>query len=274
MKASELRLLLDELGTTAKKGLSQNFLIDGNILRKIVKTASIQPGDRVLEIGAGPGALTQCLLEAGASVTAVEIDPIFAKALGRLQTEPPRLDIIAQDILKVPLDPLLSSHPWKVVANLPYHITTPILTKLLPLYPYIQSITAMVQKEVALRLVAAPRTPEYGSLTLFARFYSIPHHSFTVAPTCFYPQPKVDSSIVHFELKEPPQNISQEAFFELTRTAFQQRRKMLRVSLKSLSTPQAVEAALTAIRISPLARPEELSLEQFLQFYAQLFRNS
>lgn len=272
MKGSDLRLLLDELGTTAKKGLSQNFLIDGNILRKILKTASIQPGDQVLEIGAGPGALTQCLLEAGASVTAVEIDPIFAKALNRLQTSPPRLHIIAQDVLKVSLDELLLSHPWKVVANLPYHITTPILTKLLPLYPRIKSVTAMVQKEVAFRLVAAPRTPEYGSLTLFAHFYSTPHHSFTVAPTCFYPQPKVDSSIVHFELKKPPQNISQEEFFELTRTSFQQRRKMLRVSLKALHAPQVVEAALTAIGISPLARPEELSMEQFLQFYGQLYR--
>ena len=266
-RASELREFLESLQVDAKKGLSQNFLIDGNILKKMMVAADIQEGDAVLEIGPGPGALTQCLLEKGVHVTAVEIDPLFAKALERLARPPGTLQIIAQDFLKLPLEPLLQKPPpsaqkWKVVTNLPYHITTPILTRLLPHHAHITSVTAMVQKEFAQRMVARPGSSEYGSFSLFTAFYSKARYCFTVPPTCFYPRPKVDSAVVHCTLHLPP-NVAEEVFFKITRTAFHTRRKMLKTSLKKLIPPAQLEAALRAMNLPITARPEELSLEQF-----------
>jgi len=271
-RSSELRLFLNELGIDAKKGLSQNFLIDGNILRKIIKAAGIHPKDHVLEIGPGPGALTEFLLEFDAHVTAIEIDPHFASALKRLQTEGRSLTIFQEDFLKFPLEEYLEKIPGKVkvVANLPYHITTPILTKLLPMHDKIESVTIMVQKEFAKRMTAAPGSSDYGSFTVFAAFYSNPSYCFTVEPTCFYPRPKVQSAIVHCQLQTPPLSDTAESFFTLTRTAFQKKRKMLKTSLKDLFPAASVEQALTDMGISPQARPEELSLQQFLALFEKL----
>src|ERR1700722_10676221 len=130
-KPSELRAFLKEKGLHAKKGLSQNFLIDGNIIKKIVKVADISKEDHVIEIGPGPGALTEALLHTGASITAIEMDPLFAGELHRLQTPNKNLDVICADFLVFPLEEFFQKHPgkWKIVANLPYHITTPILTR-------------------------------------------------------------------------------------------------------------------------------------------------
>ncbi len=271
-RSSELRLFLKELGIDAKKGLSQNFLIDGNILRKIIKAAEIHAQDHVIEIGPGPGALTEFLLDFGTYVTAIEIDPHFASALKRLQTKDSHLNIIEEDFLKFSLEDFLAKIPKKikVVANLPYHITTPILTKLLPRHDKIESVTIMVQKEFAKRMTAAPRSADYSSFTVFAAFYSHPTYCFTVEPTCFYPRPKVQSAIVHCQLQPPPRPDGQEAFFTLTRTAFQKKRKMLRTSLKDLFPAAVIAQTLTDMGISPQARPEELSLEQFLTFFDKL----
>lgn len=275
-KPSELRLFLNELGIFPKKGLSQNFLIDGNIIRKIVAASDVRSDDVILEIGPGPGSLTQALLETGAQVVAVEKDDILAKALERLQTPSQQLSIFCQDIMTFPLEKELSKklkpgQKAKVIANLPYHLTTPILAQIVPLHPLFSSLTVMVQEEVARRMTAKPSTSEYGSFTLFLRFYTHPHYAFTVSHNCFYPAPKVDSAIVILQLHEPP--LSKEAasaFFKLTRTTFEQRRKMLRASLKSVFPSPKVEEALQAIGQNPLARPENLSLEDFLQLYARL----
>ncbi len=264
-KASKLRDFLESLGVDARKGLSQNFLIDGNILRKIASAANVQPGDLILEIGPGPGALTELLLELGARVTAVELDPIFAQALTRLQTEDQRLHVIQADFLSLDLAEILKTQPWKVVANLPYHITTPILAKLLPHYPTINSITIMVQKEVADRMVAAAHTANYSSLSLFVSFYSQAKLCFKVEPTCFYPRPKIQSAVVHCSLRPIPEIQSVEAFFIVTRTAFQHRRKMLRSSLKEIYPPKHIEHTLVKMNLPLTARPEELSLDQFLE---------
>lgn len=272
-RASELRLFLEELGLDAKKGLSQNFLIDGNILRKIVAAADVHPHDHVIEIGPGPGALTEFLLEGQASVTAVELDADFAKALKRLQGGTSPLQIFQQDFLDFPLEEFFKqqkARKWKVVANLPYHITTPILTKLLPLNAWIDSVTIMVQKEFARRMTAKPQSADYGSFTLFTEFYSHPTYCFTVEPTCFYPRPKVQSAVVHCKLQKPPIFDRQEEFFKLTRSAFQKRRKMLRASLKELFPPEAVENALLDMKLPLKARPEELSLQQFLTLFEKL----
>jgi 16S rRNA (adenine1518-N6/adenine1519-N6)-dimethyltransferase len=269
-KPSELRLFLNQLGIAPKKGLSQNFLIDGNIVRKIVAAANVVPGDIVLEIGPGPGSLTQALLEAGAHVLAVEMDKVLAETLERLQTPEKSLHIFCQDILDFSLQenlvPLLKNNKKaKVIANLPYHLTTPILAMLIPHHQLFSSLTVMVQEEVGRRYTANPNTSEYSSFTIFLQFYSNPTYSFTVSRQCFYPVPKVDSAVVTLYLKPPPLDEAAAVnFFRITRTSFEHRRKMLRASLRSLYDPLVVTQALEKIGLNPLARPETLSLEDFL----------
>lgn len=264
-RPSELKLFLQELGISAKKSLSQNFLIDGNILEKICRLAEVQLGDHILEIGPGPGALTEALLKKGALVTAVEKDKTFAKVLNRLGNH---LVVIEEDFLTIDLESLLkSSQKFKVVANLPYQITTPILSKLVPCHHLISSIVVMVQKEVATRFVALPNTADYSSFTLFLQFYGNTTYGFTVGPNCFYPPPKVHSAVVKIDLKPCP-NISTDRFFQMTRMAFQQRRKMLRVSLKK-NYPY-IEEALMKLDLGLTCRPEQLSLEQFISLYQEL----
>lgn len=271
-KPSELRLFLNELGIFPKKGLSQNFLIDGNIIRKIVKASDVQPDDLVLEIGPGPGSLTQAMLEAGARIVAVEKDSTLAQALGRLQTPSKQLEVFCEDIMAFPVQKelpirLKDNQRAKVIANLPYHLTTPILAEMVVHRHLFASLTVMVQEEVARRMTATPGTSDYSSFTIFLNFYSTPRYAFTVSRNCFYPAPKVDSAIVVLELKDPPRDVEAEEFFKITRTAFEHRRKMLRASLKSLFDPQLVSEALEAIGQNPLARPEVLSLDDFLKLY-------
>jgi 16S rRNA (adenine1518-N6/adenine1519-N6)-dimethyltransferase len=276
-KPSELRLFLDQLGISPKKRLSQNFLIDGNIIRKIVAVSDVHPEDTILEIGPGPGSLTQALLETGAHVLAVEKDAVLAQALDRLQTSTQQLTIFCHDILTFPLQEQVlrltkQGQKTKVIANLPYHLTTPILTRLIPLRQLFTSLTVMVQEEVAKRMTAQPGTAEYSSFTIFLRFYTQPHYAFTVSHNCFYPAPKVNSAIVVLKLREPPlvgEDVT--TFFQLTRTAFEHRRKMLRASLRTLFPPQTIEEALESMGQNPLARPEILSLEHFLQLHALLY---
>lgn len=271
-KPSELREFLNGLGIFPKKGLSQNFLIDGNIIRKIVATADVQPNDIVLEIGPGPGSLTQALLEKGAYVVAVEKDEVLATALQRLQTPSCQLEVFCQDILDFPLQSLASKGKIKVIANLPYHLTTPILAQLVTHHEQFSSLTLMVQDEVARRFTASPGTKDYSSFTIFLKFYSDPVYAFHVSRNCFYPAPKVDSAVVRLDLKAPPAGI-QEDFFRLTRTAFEHRRKMLRASLKSLFGSEQIEHSLALIGKNPLARPEDLSLNDFLELYTLLKKN-
>lgn len=276
-KPTELHIFLNQLGIFPKKRLSQNFLIDGNIIGKIVAVSKVQSDEVILEVGPGPGSLTQALLETGAHVVAVEKDSLLASALERLQTPSKQLSIFCDDILTFPLEkeicPLLKEgQKAKVIANLPYHLTTPILAQLIPLHGLFSSLTVMVQEEVARRLTAQPGCAEYSSFTIFLRFYTNPHYAFTVSHHCFYPAPKVNSAILVLQLREPPlsgEDVS--TFFQITRTAFKQRRKMLRASLKDLFPPQKIENALKAIGQNPLARPEVLSLEDFLQLHSCLY---
>lgn len=275
-KPSELHVFLNAHGISAKKRFSQNFLIDYNILKKIASTADIQQGDCVFEIGAGPGALTEVLLEKNAHVLAIEVDSEFAELLGRLQNAQNALEIVQADVLKLPLESLCEEKATfhkkiKVVANLPYHITTPILTRLLPLSPWIESLTVMVQKEFGERMVGHVGTSAYSSFTLFLQFYSTAKFCFTISPSCFYPPPKVQSAVVHCTLREPPLPPREaEAFFKMTRAAFQQRRKMLRTSLKNHYPVDQIDQALDQMQLNPKIRPEELSLSQFLTLFSML----
>lgn len=248
-RPSELRAFLDKLGIRPKRGLSQNFLIDGNIIRKIIHFADVTKDDLVVEIGPGPGALTKALLEAGAEVIAVEKDKTFAAHLPKHE----HLEVFYDDFLDFPLEKHLRKKA-KVVANLPYNITTPILSKLVPLHDKISSITVMVQKEVADRFVAKPGSKDYSSLTLFLNFYCKSILGFTVAPTCFYPRPKVHSAVVQLIPHPPPYVSSEEKFFKLVRKAFQKRRKMLRAS----------------IQVDDTRRPEDLTLNDFLRLFEQI----
>ncbi|MGB7977640.1 MAG: 16S rRNA (adenine(1518)-N(6)/adenine(1519)-N(6))-dimethyltransferase RsmA [Chlamydiales bacterium] len=256
MTLSELLLFLKEVDAKPRKSLSQNFLIDPGMVRKIVDSAEIAPGDAVLEIGPGPGALTAPLLASGARVFAVETDPLFAGALSRFQNG--RLKIAQTDFLKFPMDVLPKK--IKVVANLPYHITTPILEKLFA--SSFSSLTIMVQKEVADRMISPPGSKTFGSLSLFVQFHSDFVHSFTVPPAAFYPQPKVDSTVIRLNAKERPA-IDSIRFFSLVHTAFQQRRKMITSSLPF--PKESIRRALSELDVRPDARPETLSLDQWIQ---------
>lgn len=274
-RPTELHQFLNEEGIRAKKALSQNFLIDGNILQKIISAAKIEKGDLVIEIGPGPGVLTQALLAAGADVCAIEKDSHFAATLSRLQTEDNRLTVIEDDALDFPYESFLRKHlsegrRAKVVANLPYQISTPIISMLAPLHACIESLTVMVQKELAERFVSEKDTSEYSSFTLFLSYYSTPHYCFTVKPTCFFPRPSVHSAIVRLDLKQPPHVSSETDFFKLTRTAFQHRRKMLRASLKELYPPEKVESCLAALGLDHRSRPEQLSLHEFISLFHSL----
>ncbi len=271
-RPSELHAFLKEHGAAARKSLSQNFLIDYNIIKKIVQAAQIAPNDIVIEIGPGPGALTEVLLDHGAHVIAIELDRKFAHALSRLQTEGRHLEIIEADVLKLDIEALCARHAKdksiKVVANLPYHITTPILARLLPLHESITSLTLMVQKEFSERMVASVGTSSYSSFTVFLQFYCDVKPCFTISPTCFYPPPKVHSAVVQCTLHPPvlPEH-NHESFFKMTRTAFQHRRKMLKSSLKELYSVQQIEEGLKILHVNPKVRPEELSLNQFVDLF-------
>ncbi len=264
MNLSELIPFLKEIGAAPKKSLSQNFLIDANIVKKIVRFADIQPGDAVLEIGSGPGALTAALLEAKASVFAIEKDAAFAAALSRLQTPDHRLTVFCADALEFPLGQIPAT---KVVANLPYHITTPILEKLFA--HSFSSATLMVQKEFATRLLAKSGSKEFSSLSLFAQFHAILKGSFPVSSHCFFPKPSVDSSVVRLDFCPSP--ISNPApFFHLVRRAFQERRKMLSTSLQEFYSSQKIKETLALIGLRTDARPEALSLDQWLSFFSEI----
>jgi 16S rRNA (adenine1518-N6/adenine1519-N6)-dimethyltransferase len=274
-RPTELHKFLQETGLKARKGLSQNFLIDGNIIKKIVAAAKIESNELVIEIGSGPGALTQALLEAGARVIAIEKDASFAHHLQRLQTDDARLEIFSEDCMSFPWesflkDKLKKGESAKVVSNLPYHLTTPIIAKLVPLHPLLSSLTLMVQKEVAVRFCAKKGSADYSSFTIFLECYCHPAYCFTIEPTCFYPQPSVHSAVVHFSLKPSCPQLATEDFFQMVRTAFQGRRKMLTTSLRKLFPADAIQRALMEAQLNFKARPEELSLDDFRALFKNL----
>lgn len=271
-KPSELRAFLNEIDASPKKSLSQNFLIDGNIIRKILHVAQISKEDTVIEIGPGPGALTEGLLQSGAHVIAVELDRKFASLLPRLDTADHRLTIFQEDALTIDLSKLFATRPrTKLVSNLPYHLTTPLIERFLPLHPTLDSMTIMVQKEVAERLTAVPGTKNVSSLSFFVRLFSHPTYCFDVPANCFFPKPSVTSAVVHLQLHATPEGIDPKLFETLVRTAFLKRRKMLRSSLKGISAPEKLSAAFEKSHIDPTARPEELSMDQFIALYHDLF---
>jgi 16S rRNA (adenine1518-N6/adenine1519-N6)-dimethyltransferase len=276
-KPSELMSFLEGLGIHPKKILSQNFLLDGNIIHKIISTAKVVPGDFVVEIGPGPGALTELLLKTGASVLAIEKDGILGEALKRFSTSYPSLEVVIADILEYPLEKELlkrlhKGQKAKVIANLPYHITTPIVARLIELQSCISELVVMVQEEMARRFVGKPGTSDYSSLTILLNFHSRPSYAFKVSRNCFYPAPKVDSAVVKLELTAPLHVSNVGLFFQMIREAFKHRRKMLRSSLRDLYAPAHIEEALNTMGKSQMSRPEELSVNELISLFEILAR--
>lgn len=258
---------------SAKKKFGQNFLIDDSILSGIVDAAGVTKDDCVLEIGPGIGTLTQYLAESAGRVVAVEIDRTLLPVLEDTLSEYDNVTVINEDVLKVDIDGIVKDYngdrPIKVVANLPYYITTPIIMKLFESGARIESVTVMVQKEVADRMAAGPGSKDYGSLSLAVAFYADAKKVLDVAPGCFIPQPGVGSAVVRLKrFDEPPVKVADEKYmFEIIRQSFNQRRKTIANSLSNdpvlKLSRQEVSSALISMGIDEKARGETLSLEQF-----------
>src|SRR5438270_3414763 len=263
-----LREVIARHGLMARRSLGQNFILDLNVTRRIARAAADDEsrpfgGVNVIEVGPGPGGLTRALLETDARrVVAIERD---RRALGALQelaaVYPGRLELVEGDALA--LDPAaLTDAPRKVVANLPYNIATGLLLRWLDNVGAYPSLTLMFQREVAERLVAAPRSPAYGRLSVIVQWLAEPKILFDLPPRAFVPPPKVTSSVVSLVPRAAPLALADKATLErVTAAAFGQRRKMLRSSLKTLGVP--VEPLLAAAGIVPTARAEELSVAEF-----------
>lgn len=265
-----LREVIVRHGLAARKSLGQNFLLDLNLIARIARAAGPLPDMNVIEIGPGPGGLTRALLAGGAaSVTAIERDERCVAALQDLVAAyPDRLRIISADALEV--DPAsLVPPPRAIAANLPYNIATALLLRWLPGIGAYASLTLMFQKEVAERLVAMPRTKDYGRLSVLVQFLARVRRLFDVPPRAFVPAPKVTSTLVRIEARERPlAPCRREDLERVTAAAFGQRRKMLRQSLKSLGA--APEPLLAAARVAATARAEELSVEEFCTLACEL----
>ena len=260
---SATRHVLKKFKLRAVKGLGQNFLIDANIVRQIVNAADIHTGDEVLEIGPGIGTLTQGLLEAGAHVTAVELDKKLPAVLRETLAGYENFRLIEGDILKVNLAELMP-RPFKVAANLPYYITTQILLTLLEKKLPVTKVVTMVQREVAERMTAAPGSKIYGALSVAVQLRSEPRIAFDVPPKSFLPPPEVTSAVVVCDVRKPPFEIADEEFFiKVVRTAFAQRRKTLLNSLTATFEREKILSALQVAGIDSTRRAETLSLEDF-----------
>ncbi len=265
--------VLQKYNFSFQKKFGQNFLIDPHVLDKIIAAAEITKDDFVLEIGPGIGTLTQYLAEAAREVVAVEIDSTLIPILEDTLSAYDNVSVINEDVLKVDLRKLAEERnggkPIKVVANLPYYITTPIIMSLFESHVPLKSLTVMVQKEVALRMQAGPGTKDYGALSLAVQYYASPYLAANVPPNCFMPRPNVGSAVIRltrFE-KTPVQVKDEKLLFRLIRASFNQRRKTLQNGLVNSQeldfTKEQVAAAIATLGVSPSVRGEALTLEQF-----------
>lgn len=258
-----------------QKKFGQNFLIDEHVIDKILKAAQITENDVVLEIGPGFGTMTQYMAERAKEVIAVEIDQNLIPILSETLAEYPNVTIINQDILKLDLAALAQERnegrPFKVVANLPYYITTPIIMGIFENHVPVSSVTVMVQKEVADRMQAGPGTKDYGALSLAVQYYAEPYIAANVPPNCFMPRPNVGSAVIRLSTFEtPPVTVTDEhMMFKLIRASFNQRRKTLQNGIHNAAdlsfTKEQVVAALDQMHLPATIRGEALTLAQFAE---------
>ncbi len=273
--------VLNRYGFRFQKKYGQNFLIDSHVLDKIIDAAGIGPEDFVLEIGPGIGTLTQYLAEAAGEVVAVEIDPRLIPVLEDTLSEYQNVTVINEDILKVDLTALAEEKnqgkPIKVVANLPYYITTPIIMGLFEQEIPLDSVTVMVQKEVAQRMMTGPGTKDYGALSLAVQYYSHPEIMANVPPNCFIPRPAVGSAVIRLKkYREPSVRVRDpEMMFRLIRGAFNQRRKTLQNALHNSPDlgldKEKILDALEKMGLPPAVRGEKLTLEEYAGLSDLLF---
>lgn len=268
--------ILQKYNFSFRKKFGQNFLIDGNILEKIVDAAQITEADCVLEIGPGIGTMTQYLAERAKTVVAVEIDTNLIPILRDTLSSYNNVEIINQDILKIDINSIVEEqnggNPIKIVANLPYYITTPIIMSLLEKHVKLQSITIMVQKEVADRMQAGPGTKDYGALSLAVQYYTKPEIITKVPASCFMPRPNVDSTVIRLtKYEQPPvEALDEEFLFAVIRASFNQRRKTLINGLSNAGnlgiSKERAATVLEQMGLPAQIRGEALTLEQFTEF--------
>lgn len=264
-----VRELLATEGLHPKRRWGQNFLCDANVLRRIAAAANLQPTETVLEIGAGIGGLTVELAKQAHHVVAVEIDARLAAILREFA--PANVSVIQADFLKLNLESMSAT---KVVANIPYNITSPIIERLLHNKPKFSEILLLVQKEFAERLTAQPATKAYGAFTLFAQYHAFVKLEFSVSRSCFYPAPDVDSAVVRLTPRLPPVEPKLETvFFRCTRAAFSRRRKTLANALGSSFDKHTVTDALASAGIDPTRRGETLSEQEFIAVATEISRH-
>jgi len=274
--------VLKKYGLRLTKTLGQNFLTDINIIKKIVAAGEVCPSDLVVEIGPGIGSMTAEIAARAGKVIAVEIDRHLIPALEENLASFPNVEIINGDIMEVDLESLTKgwTGPLKVISNLPYYITTPVVMMLLEGNVAWDTLVLMVQKEVAQRMAAEPSTRDYGALTVAVKYYSEPKLAFTVSRNCFIPKPDVDSAVVKLKKRvlAGSADVDKEFFFKVVRASFGQRRKTLLNSLGSQPFVQGgkerLREALSRLGISENVRAEELSIHDFLNLTKELSRTA
>ena len=265
---SSIRKELAEYGLFPKKGLGQHFLIDRNILNKIIRTAQVNEKDIVLEVGPGLGEMTVELAKKAKKVIAVEIDPKLLEVLKKKVMDYPNVEVVKGDILKLNFDKLLHQGKGlvKVVANLPYQISTPLLFRFIESRHLFFTLTLMLQKEVAERMVASPGGKDYGRLSIFVQLASNISISFFIKSTAFFPPPKVESAVIHITWKEKPivEIKDEEWFKKIVKGCFGYRRKTLTNALKhsGLPLPPDMELRIKNVGIDLRRRPETLSIQE------------
>jgi len=265
-----IRNELKEYGLFPKKRLGQHFLVDRNILNKVIRTAQVGKEDVVLEVGPGLGEMTIALARQAKKVIAIEIDSKLVAILNEKTKNYPNVEVVKSDILKVDFNPFLKKegHPIKVVANLPYQVSTPLLFRFIESKEAFSTFTLMLQKEVAERMVAPPGGKEYGPLSIFIQMFSDVSIRFFIKPSAFFPPPKVESAVVQMVWKEKPiiELQNEEWFKKVVRGCFGYRRKTLVNALKhsELTLPESIELKMEAIGIDPRRRPETLTIQEFV----------
>lgn len=248
------------------KKLGQNFLIKRGIVDEIVKAADLQEGEPVLEIGPGIGTLTQGLAQSGAHVTAIELDTRLLEVLDTTLAQYSNVTIVHGDVLKLDVPSIMNNEPFKVVANLPYYITTPIIMSLLESRLPIERLVVMVQKEVALRMVAKPGTKDYGALSVAVQYYTKPDIVLDVPPKSFLPAPAVTSSVIRCVLRDQPpvDVIDEKLFFRVVKAGFAQRRKTFANTMKTTGlSKDRIEELLAKANIDGQRRGETFTLQEF-----------
>jgi len=260
---------LKEHGLFPKKRLGQHFLVDRNILDKVIRTADVEKEDIVLEVGPGLGEMTLALARQAKKVIAIEIDSKLVAILEKKMRGHPNVEVVKSDILKVDFDQFLKKegHPIKVVANLPYQISTPLLFRFIESKDVFSTFTLMLQREVAERMAAPPGRKEYGPLSIFIQLSFDLTTRFFIKPSAFFPPPKVDSALVHMVWREEPlvETNDEEWFKRVVKACFGYRRKTLVNALKhsELVLPESMELKMKGIGIDPQRRPETLTIQEF-----------